>query len=337
MDGDHILPNSFVELPAWMWWEAGLWRWWRHESGASGMDLQTELASALSRPLSEDAGRSWRSATRKETHTRDRIIRCLHRGLPGSRTLRNKRLRLEPQSATFLPAEAWTGTAAASVIIIYGDSKEKGALRCWTLGPGELHCLFDGRDPWMAAPFQGRPEPPTSWGVMFRVPGLQDPKAADLGITQQWTDKWRWGACPLWKPICWDTEGRGLWHHSPDSPAPSFSLVRNRIPASGQAGTVAALESWPGSPPLLGWVQAWDDAPPRPTFRLRRHWTAVFLRPGPGLHPGREGPLLVGSVGSRHLSALQKYLGLTTETKLSFTAQNILYNPVCSEERATLR
>ena len=70
------------------------------------MDLQTELASALSRPLSEDAGRSWRSATRKETHTRDRIIRCLPRGLPGSRTLRNKRLRLEPQSATFLPAEA---------------------------------------------------------------------------------------------------------------------------------------------------------------------------------------------------------------------------------------
>lgn len=108
----------------------------------------TNRARLCSQPSTpEDAGRSWRSATQKETHTRDRIILCLRCGLPVSRTLRTKRLRLKPQSAASLPAEASTGTAAAPVIIICGDSKEKGALRCCTLGPGELHCLSDGRDP----------------------------------------------------------------------------------------------------------------------------------------------------------------------------------------------
>lgn len=58
---------------------------------------------------SEDSGRSWRSATQKETATRDRIIRCLRRGLPVSRTLRTKRLRLKPQSAASLQQKPQLG------------------------------------------------------------------------------------------------------------------------------------------------------------------------------------------------------------------------------------
>ncbi|CAI9156644.1 unnamed protein product [Rangifer tarandus platyrhynchus] len=50
----------------------------------------------------------------------------LHLGLPGSRTLRNKCVRLKPHSAAFLLAEAWTGTAAASVVMICGDDREGG-------------------------------------------------------------------------------------------------------------------------------------------------------------------------------------------------------------------
>lgn len=86
---------------------------------------QTAFGSA-SAVHPEVAGRSWPSATRKETHARDRLIRFLHLGLPGSRTLRNKCVRLKPHSAAFLLAEAWTGTAAASVVMICGDDREGG-------------------------------------------------------------------------------------------------------------------------------------------------------------------------------------------------------------------
>nr|CAI9695954.1 unnamed protein product [Rangifer tarandus platyrhynchus] len=111
---------------------------------------QTAFGSA-SAVHPEVAGRSWPSATRKETHARDRLIRFLHLGLrkethararlirflhlglPGSRTLRNKCVRLKPHSAAFLLAEAWTGTAAASVVMICGDDREGGPQ---TLHPG---------------------------------------------------------------------------------------------------------------------------------------------------------------------------------------------------------
>ena len=72
--------------------------------------------------------------------------------------------------------------------MIGGDGREGGPQMLYP-GARGASLPVDGRDPCMAAPFPRAPEPPTSRGVVFTVPGLQDPTAADLGLAQQCTAK----------------------------------------------------------------------------------------------------------------------------------------------------
>ena len=70
----------------------------------------------------------------------------------------------------------------------------------------------------------------------------------------------------------------------------------------------------------------------RVSFAPSADGSASVAQPPGGLHPIPDRPVLMGSMGHRLPVAEWKHLGWTTETKFSYTVQNIFYHHACSEE-----